>query len=93
MCGATISTTTAAAISARAVFGPLQFRKTSICSTVFHYIERNPVRASLVASAERWLCSSAAGGRASELILDPGLVPRPASWLKYVNEPQTESEA
>jgi hypothetical protein len=51
------------------------------------------VRAGLVDRAEAWHWSSAAlrappGTRA----LDPGPVPRPANWLEYGNEPQTEAE-
>jgi putative transposase len=60
--------------------------------TVLRYIERNPVRAGLVASAQGWLWSSAAPGRGGELTLNPGPVPRPRDWLQYVNEPQTETE-
>jgi putative transposase len=63
--------------------------------TVLRYIERNPVRAGLAASAQGWLWSSAAlvvaDGRPRPE-LDPGPVPRPADWLVHVNEPQTEAE-
>src|SRR5208282_2942358 len=60
--------------------------------TVLRYVERNPVRAGLVAAAQAWLWSSAAAPRGDEPILDPGPVPRPADWLAHVNEPQTEAE-
>ncbi len=64
--------------------------------TVLRYIERNPVRANLVASAQDWVWSSAASGPEADTrprpLLDPGPVPRPAPWLQHVNEPQTEAE-
>ena len=60
--------------------------------TVLRYIERNPVRAGLVSRAEHWPWSSANPARAAGPALDSGPVPRPADWLKHVNEPQTEAE-
>jgi putative transposase len=59
---------------------------------VLRYVERNPVRAELVARAQDWLWSSAAPVRAAAPRLDPGPVVRPANWLDLVNEPQTEAE-
>ena len=62
---------------------------------VLRYVERNPVRAGLVASAEDWPWSSARwwydGGSA------PGFWQarwwaRPPDWLAHVNRPQTEEE-
>jgi putative transposase len=60
--------------------------------TVLRYIERNPVRANLVARAQDWPWSSASAAQPPTLLLDPGPVPRPAEWLAHVNEPQTEAE-
>jgi len=62
--------------------------------TVLRYIERNPVRANLVAKAEEWLWSS---GRlwvpnADHGCLHVGPVPRPSNWLQWVNRPMTEAE-
>jgi putative transposase len=60
--------------------------------TVLRYIERNPVRAGLVARAQDWLWSSAAPQRPGLPALAVGPVPRPADWLSYVNAPPTEAE-
>jgi putative transposase len=60
--------------------------------TVLRYIERNPVRAGLVASAQAWPWSSAAPRQGGQPTLEAGPVPRPARWLDYVNGPQTEAE-
>lgn len=58
------------------------------------YAERNPLRARLVRSAAKWRFSSL--GRASLGLpgppLDAGPVTRPANWLAWVDEPQTEAE-
>jgi putative transposase len=60
--------------------------------SVLRYIERNPVRANLVARAEQWEWSSARhwrseASRPSYLVAGP--VPRPRNWLKWVNQPLT----
>jgi putative transposase len=64
--------------------------------TVLRYVERNPVRAGLVARAEDWRWSSLGQGRPGPavpgLALDPGPVPRPAGWVDWVNEPLTAAE-
>jgi putative transposase len=60
--------------------------------TVLRYIERNPVRAGLVARAQDWLWSSAAPPAPGAPPLVAGPVPRPAAWLDHVNQPQTEAE-
>lgn len=62
--------------------------------TVLRYIERNPLRAGLVARAEDWPWSSlpAWGQPALLPFLDPGPLPRPANWVAYVNRPETEAE-
>src|SRR5260370_40205105 len=59
--------------------------------TVHRYIERNPVRAGLVARAQDWRWSSVAAAQEDQPVLDAGPVPRPSSWLAYVNQPQTEA--
>jgi putative transposase len=62
--------------------------------TVLRYIERNPVRARLVANAADWPWSSlherldGEPGR-----LTPLPIPLPAGWLDWVNAPQTAMEA
>jgi len=65
--------------------------------TVLRYIERNPLRAGLVAHAEAWPWSSLpwwSGAFGSPLppYLHPGPVPRPANWVAWVNEPLTDAE-
>jgi len=59
--------------------------------TVLRYIERNPLRAGLVDSADLWPWSSVAARRGGEPPLDSGPVPRPLDWLQHVNQPQTEA--
>lgn len=64
--------------------------------TVARYVERNPLRANLVARAEqwphgslfRWLRSSAEDKR----LLAPWPLPRQPGWTAHVNEPLTEAE-
>ena len=67
--------------------------------TVLRYIERNPVRAGLVAEAARWLWSSTGArrldtGKPVQLdgILAPSPVDLPNPWSEWVNRPLTESE-
>jgi REP-associated tyrosine transposase len=60
--------------------------------TVLRYVERNPVRAGLVERAEDWRWSSASPRLITDPPLHSGPVPRPADWLRYVDEPQTEAE-
>jgi putative transposase len=59
---------------------------------VLRHVERNAVRAGLVAQAPDWRCSSIGLARPSTLLLDPAPVQRPEDWLERVNEPQTEAE-
>jgi putative transposase len=61
---------------------------------VLRYIERNPLRANLVAQAQDWRWSSLCAWLAPGVMpwLDPGPVLRGSNWLTYVNEPQTEQE-
>jgi putative transposase len=58
---------------------------------VLRYVERNPVRAGLVAWAEDWFWSSAAAE--AVVRVDAGPVARLAEWLDWVNRPNTEAEA
>lgn len=62
--------------------------------TVLRYIERNPLRAGLVARAEDWPWSSLAawGQPALWPFLDLGPLPRPVDWVAYVNRTETEAE-
>lgn len=58
------------------------------------YVERNALRAGLVQRAEQWRWSSLwrrEAGRDLGL-LSPWPVDRPADWLDWVNEPQTDAE-
>jgi len=60
--------------------------------TVLRYVEPNPLRAGLVASARDWLWSSAAVGLLGGPTLHAGPVPRPPDWLSHVDMPQSEAE-
>jgi len=62
--------------------------------TVLRYIERNPLRAGLVARAEDWLWSSLRGRGAAEggVPMDASPVPLPPPWARWVNEPMTDAE-
>jgi putative transposase len=62
--------------------------------TVARYIEGNPVRACLVASAREWSWSSHAGRCESgvDVLLDPLPLALPMDWTDYVDKPITESE-
>ena len=63
--------------------------------TVARYVERNPLRANLVARAEDWrfggLARRARGGISGKL-LSRWPVPLPRLWQDHVNKPQTEAE-
>ena len=59
------------------------------------YVERNPVRAKLVGSAEHWQWSSLSQrlGLRRPVRLEPWPVPPPPNWVELVNaERQTETE-
>jgi putative transposase len=62
--------------------------------TVLRYVERNPLRANLVADAAEWRWSSLwhrlAGNPAK--LLDVGPLPLPKSWQRRVQSPQTDAE-
>jgi len=79
-------------MSGKARFRSFPIQEDDHLLTVLRYIERNPVRAGLVARAQDWLWSSAATLTAGGPSLDPGPVERPPNWLTHVNEPQTEAE-
>ena len=63
---------------------------------VVRYVERNPLRANMVRRAEAWRYSSLwrriSGTPESRRILSDWPLPRPRSWLQYVNQPQSEAE-
>jgi putative transposase len=66
---------------------------------VARYIERNALRANLVARAQDWRWSSlwrrvGQGGDAGRVPLPLAVwpVPQPMDWLSWVNEPQTQTE-
>jgi putative transposase len=64
--------------------------------TVLRYVERNPLRASLVGRAEQWRWGSLwrrehGGAEACRLLAD-GPLPRPAGWADWVNEAHTAAE-
>jgi len=57
--------------------------------TVIRYVERNPVRAGLVARAEDWPWSSASDLTGTcRPALHAWPMPRPPQWLDLVNEPE-----
>ncbi|HEY2585374.1 MAG TPA: transposase [Tepidisphaeraceae bacterium] len=64
--------------------------------TVARYVERNALRANLVERAEAWHWASLwrreHGSPQERGILSEWPVARPADWLAWVNEPQTDKE-
>lgn len=63
--------------------------------TVLRYIERNPLRAKLVARPQDWSWSSLRARiqePPAEGFIDLGPVALPEGWVDRVNEPQTETE-
>ena len=62
--------------------------------TVMRYVERNPVRANLVESAEDWDWSSLSRRNAAlaRQVQSDGPVARPSDWISLVNTPQTGAE-
>jgi putative transposase len=64
--------------------------------TVVRYVERNALRAGLVAQAQAWRWSSLwrreYGDAQSRSLLARWPVPRPRDWVDHVNAAQTESE-
>ena len=61
---------------------------------VLRYVERNPLRANLVARAEDWAWSSLKWWRAQArpLFLAEGPLPRPDDWPQRVNRPENAAE-
>jgi putative transposase len=60
---------------------------------VCRYVERNPLRASIVERAEDWRWSSLRREEDDRSTwLAPWPTARPAQWLSHVNAPQTEAE-
>jgi putative transposase len=62
--------------------------------TVCRYVERNALRAGLVARAEEWRWGSLARrrGLVEGPTLSAGPLALPVQWLRHVNAPQTEAE-
>ena len=62
--------------------------------TVQRYVERNALRANLVSSVAHWRwCSLGRNGLGLPgPTLAEGPVARPANWLEWVDQPQTEAE-
>ncbi len=64
--------------------------------TVCRYVERNPLRANLVARAEDWRYSSLYrwlhGQGQEKSLLSPWPLPRRPGWVELVNKPQTDAE-
>ncbi len=58
---------------------------------VLRYVERNPLHAGLVPSAERWPWSSLSLERRGGIPVESPL-PRSRDWESWVNRPQTETE-
>jgi len=62
--------------------------------TVCRYVERNPMRAGLVARAEHWKWSSLSRfvGGDKEKLLCRWPIHRPRDWSQYVDRPETSGE-
>ena len=64
--------------------------------TLCRYVERNALRANLVAQAEQWRWSSLwrwhQGNAAQKRMLASWPIRRSPNWLEFVNVPQTENE-
>jgi len=61
---------------------------------VVRYVERNPLRAGLVARAEDWPWGSfrQRGTAVGRALLADWPLPQPSDWIHHVNAPQTEAE-
>ncbi len=71
------------------------FREGSRFYQFVRYVERNALRANMVARAEEWSWSSLRRGDRDDPtfpILSQWPLPRPADWLEIVNHPQSEAE-
>lgn len=62
--------------------------------TVLRYVERNPVRASIVSSCRQWPWSSTPDrdSRRADGLLSPSPVPLPDDWAGLVDAPLTQAE-
>ena len=62
--------------------------------TACRYVERNPLRAGLVASAANWPHGSLTQlrRRGAARLLDPWPLPRPPGWAEAVDRPETPQE-
>ena len=63
--------------------------------TVLRYVERNPLRASLMEHAEQWRWSSLWHWLHPDhepAVLDAGPFSRGVEWVSWVNQPMTEAE-
>ena len=60
--------------------------------TVLRYVERNPLRAGMVARAEDWLWSSLQERGKEGGWLHPSPVSGPQDWQAWVNAPMTDAE-
>jgi putative transposase len=64
--------------------------------SVCRYVERNALRAALVARAEQWrwgsLWQRCHGGAGLPVVVQPGPVALPEDWIEEVNRPQAEAE-
>lgn len=64
--------------------------------TVCRYVERNPLRANLVKSADEWRWSSlyrwCHGTAEEQSLLSAWPIRRSPGWLTHVNQPQTDTE-
>ncbi|RPI50648.1 MAG: hypothetical protein EHM55_20865 [Acidobacteria bacterium] len=59
---------------------------------VWRYVERNALRAHLVARAEDWPWGSLGQAQHGCDFLSPGPIELPSNWVELVNTPQTEAE-
>jgi len=63
---------------------------------VVRYVERNALRAGLVRRAEQWRWGSlwrrVHGSAEDRQLLSRWPLPRPSSWARHVNQPQSEAE-
>jgi putative transposase len=79
-------------------FKSFPIQTTDYFQAVVRYVERNPLRANLVARAEAWPWSSLGQATpAGPIPLSAWPVPGPADrhrdlWIEWVNRPQTEGE-
>jgi putative transposase len=73
-------------------FKAIPIRNDSHFLWVCRYVERNPLRASLVTRAEGWKWSSLCGHPERATWLADWPVARPSTWIDHVNMLQTQAE-